>query len=143
MLTSSELIWKLHNRVSNPNSHFGKLQAFESAAHHGSVTQAGRELNLTQSTVSRQIRELEAQLGIALFERARQRVVLSDAGRKLLPDARKLLEQGEATMLRILKLDRLRIREPNGARDEFHLAAAAQNLRKLAKLIPMPMSKAA
>jgi hypothetical protein len=39
---------------------------------------------------------------------------------------------------RILKLDRLRLRGPNGARDEFHLAATAQNLRKLAKLIPMP-----
>jgi hypothetical protein len=30
----------------------------------------------------------------------------------------------------------LRLRGPNGARDEFHLAAAAQNLRKLAKLLP-------
>jgi hypothetical protein len=39
---------------------------------------------------------------------------------------------------RILKLDRLRLRGPNGARDEFHLAATAQNLRKLAKLIPVP-----
>lgn len=80
----------------------GRLQAFESAARHGSVTQAGRELNLTQSTVSRQIRELEAQLGITLFERVRQRVVLSEAGRKFLPDARKLLEQGEAVMLRAM-----------------------------------------
>jgi hypothetical protein len=35
---------------------------------------------------------------------------------------------------RILKLDRLRLRGPNGARDEFLLAATAQNLRKLAKL---------
>ena len=80
----------------------GRLQAFESAARHGSVTQAGRELNLTQSTVSRQIRELEAQLAITLFERVRQRVVLSEAGRKFLPDARKLLEQGEAAMLRAM-----------------------------------------
>ena len=39
---------------------------------------------------------------------------------------------------RILKLDRLRLRGPNGARDEFHLAATTQNLRKLAKLIPVP-----
>jgi len=80
----------------------GKLQAFESAARHGSVTQAGRELSLTQSTVSRQIRELEAQLGVPLFERVRQRVVLSEAGRKFLPDARRLLEQGEAAMLRAM-----------------------------------------
>ena len=39
---------------------------------------------------------------------------------------------------RILKLDRPRLRGPNGARDEFTLAATAQNLRKMAKLIPMP-----
>jgi hypothetical protein len=42
-----------------------------------------------------------------------------------------------AHLKRILKLDRLRLRGPTGARDEFLLAAAAQNLRKLAKLIPM------
>ena len=39
---------------------------------------------------------------------------------------------------RIVKLDRLRLRGPNRARYEFHLAAAAQNLRKLAKLNPAP-----
>jgi hypothetical protein len=37
-----------------------------------------------------------------------------------------------------LKLDRLRLRGPCGAHDEFPLAATAQNLRKLAKLITMP-----
>lgn len=41
-----------------------------------------------------------------------------------------------AHLKRILRLDRLRLRGPNGARDEFHLAAAAQNFRKLAKLLP-------
>ncbi len=40
-----------------------------------------------------------------------------------------------AHLKRILKLDRLRLRGPCGARDEFHLAAAAQNLRRMAKLI--------
>ena len=45
-----------------------------------------------------------------------------------------------AHLKRTLKLDRLRLREPNDARDEFHLAATAQNLRKLAKLIPMPQA---
>ena len=43
-----------------------------------------------------------------------------------------------AHLKRILKLDRLRLRGLNDARDEFTLAATAQNLRKLAKLIPMP-----
>ena len=50
---------------------------------------------------------------------------------------RKKVEMLFAHLKRILKLDRLRLRGPNGARDEFHLAATAQNLRKLAKLIPM------
>ena len=51
---------------------------------------------------------------------------------------RKKVEMRFAHLKRILKLDRLRLRGPTGARDEFHLAATAQNLRKLAKLIPMP-----
>src|SRR3984893_17840552 len=52
---------------------------------------------------------------------------------------RKKVEMLFAHLKRILKLDRLRLRGPNGARDEFLLAATAQNLRKLAKLIPMPI----
>ena len=42
-----------------------------------------------------------------------------------------------AHLKRILRLDRVRLRGPLGARDEFLLAATAQNLRKLAKLIPL------
>jgi Transposase DDE domain len=56
---------------------------------------------------------------------------------------RKKVEMLFAHLKRILKLDRLRLRGPNGARDEFLLAATAQNLRKLAKLIPMPNLKPA
>ena len=56
---------------------------------------------------------------------------------------RKKVEMLFAHLKRILKLDRLRLRGPNGARDEFHLAATAQNLRKLAKLIPEPAPIAA
>jgi transposase len=56
---------------------------------------------------------------------------------------RKKVEMLFAHLKRILKLDRLRLRGPNGARDEFILAATAQNLRKLAKLIPMPIPMAA
>ena len=51
---------------------------------------------------------------------------------------RKKVEMLFAHLKRILGLDRLRLRGPNGARDEFLLAATAQNLRKLAKLIPFP-----
>lgn len=48
---------------------------------------------------------------------------------------RKKIEMLFAHLKRILKLDRLRLRGPNGARDEFHLAATAQNLRKMAKIL--------
>ena len=51
---------------------------------------------------------------------------------------RKKVEMLFAHLKRIMKLDRLRLRGPNGAKDEFLLAATAQNLRKLAKLIPNP-----
>jgi transposase len=51
---------------------------------------------------------------------------------------RKKVEMLFAHLKRILKLDRLRLRGPMGARDEFLLAATAQNLRKLAKLISIP-----
>ena len=51
---------------------------------------------------------------------------------------RKKVEMLFAHLKRILRLDRLRLRGPNGAKDEFLLAATAQNLRKLAKLIPAP-----
>lgn len=76
------------------------LQSFETAARHGSFTRAAVELNLTQSAVSRQIKDLEAQLGVALFERVRQRVVLSNAGLRLLPDVERLIAQIEALTLR-------------------------------------------
>ena len=51
---------------------------------------------------------------------------------------RKRVEMLFAHLKRILKLGRLRLRGPCGARDEFLLAATAQNLRKLAKLRPKP-----
>jgi len=53
--------------------------------------------------------------------------------------ARKKVEMLFAHLKRIIGLDRLRLRGPNGARDEFHLAATVQNLRKLAKLRPSPV----
>jgi Transposase DDE domain len=51
---------------------------------------------------------------------------------------RKKIEMLFAHLKRILRFDRLRLRGPSDAQDEFLLAATAQNLRKLAKLIPLP-----
>lgn len=76
------------------------LQAFECAARHGNFTQAAAELSLTQSAVSRQIKTLEGQLGVLLFERVRKRVVLSPAGRRLLPEVSRLLRRSQEMVLR-------------------------------------------
>lgn len=57
------------------------LYSFEAAARSLSFTVAAAELFLTQSAVSRQIQQLEADLGVALFERRHRALVLTDAGR--------------------------------------------------------------
>jgi LysR family glycine cleavage system transcriptional activator len=56
------------------------LVGFESAARHLSFTRAGEELFLTQSAVSRQIKELEDQLGVTLFQRRHRALALTEAG---------------------------------------------------------------
>jgi LysR family glycine cleavage system transcriptional activator len=76
----------------------GNLLAFEATARHGSVSRAAEELNLTQSAVSRQIQQLEESLGVSLFSRARQRVVLTDVGRLYASQVRgTLTELSDAT----------------------------------------------
>lgn len=85
------------NRASIPDLTI--LQAFECAARHRNFTQAAAELNLTQSAVSRQIKALEDQFGVLLFERVRKRVILSSAGQRLLPGVRRLLQQSEELVL--------------------------------------------
>jgi DNA-binding transcriptional LysR family regulator len=56
------------------------LKSFESAARHLSFTRAGEELFLSQSAVSRQIGQLEAQLGVQLFHRRVRSLLLTEAG---------------------------------------------------------------
>ncbi|RQS50630.1 LysR family transcriptional regulator [Burkholderia sp. Bp8984] len=59
------------------------LRCFESAARHEHFSRAADELHLTHGAVSRAVRLLEDDLGVALFERRSRRVFLTDAGRKL------------------------------------------------------------
>ncbi len=67
------------------------LIAFEAAARLGGFRAAALELNQTQGAISRQVAQLEGQLGVVLFERVRQRVVLTPAGRFLAEQARDAL----------------------------------------------------
>lgn len=75
------------------------LQAFEAAARTGSVTAAARELNLTQSAVSRQIKALEEQLEVELFHRERQTIRLTPGGETYAREVRDALRKiGTASM---------------------------------------------
>src|SRR5262245_44842377 len=58
------------------------LVGFEAAARHLSFTKAGEELYLTQSAVSRQIKDLEEQLGVELFQRRHRALSLTEAGQQ-------------------------------------------------------------
>jgi LysR family glycine cleavage system transcriptional activator len=58
------------------------LLGFEAAARHLSFTKAGEELYLTQSAVSRQIKDLEEQLGVPLFQRRHRALSLTEAGQQ-------------------------------------------------------------
>jgi len=64
---------------------------FESAARHLSFTKAGEELFLTQSAVSRQIKDLEEQLGVVLFERRHRALSLTQAGQQFYASAAQVL----------------------------------------------------
>jgi len=64
------------------------LKAFEAAARHVSFTHAAAELCVTQGAVSHQVKALESELGIKLFNRERQRLIITEAGRDYLPAVR-------------------------------------------------------
>jgi LysR family glycine cleavage system transcriptional activator len=69
------------------------LKAFEAAARHESFTRAAEELCVTQGAVSHQVKALEAELAIKLFNRERQRLIITEAGRDYLTVVRDALDR--------------------------------------------------
>lgn len=69
------------------------LKAFEAAARHESFTRAAEELSVTQGAVSHQVKALEAALGLKLFNRERQRLIITEAGRNYLDVVRDALDR--------------------------------------------------
>jgi LysR family glycine cleavage system transcriptional activator len=56
------------------------LRAFEAAARHGSISKAAQELGVTHAAISRHVTKLEATLGAKLFERHKQKILLTRRG---------------------------------------------------------------
>jgi LysR family glycine cleavage system transcriptional activator len=69
------------------------LKAFEAAARSESFTRAAEELNVTQGAVSQQVKALEDTLGLKLFNRERQRLIITDSGRDYLAVVRDALDR--------------------------------------------------
>ena len=89
------------------------LRAFEAAGRHMSFTEAARELGITQSAVSQQVRLLEQHLGRILFHRLPRGLRLADAGEALLPLVRETfgrLAEGTAEIFGRTAGDRLAVR---------------------------------
>jgi LysR family glycine cleavage system transcriptional activator len=69
------------------------IKAFEAAARHESFTRAAEELCVTQGAVSHQVKALEAELAVKLFNRERQRLIITEAGRDYLAVIRDALDR--------------------------------------------------
>jgi LysR family transcriptional regulator, glycine cleavage system transcriptional activator len=69
------------------------LRSFEASARHLNFTLAASELNMTQATISQQIKGLESQLGCALFKRLPRGLELTDAARAYIPGVRESIEK--------------------------------------------------
>src|SRR5258705_13072977 len=80
---------------------FELLRAFVAVADCGGFRRAAERLNLTQSTISQQIKRLELETKRSLFRRTTRSVALTDDGEMLLGDARRLLQLGEAARHRL------------------------------------------
>lgn len=74
---------------------FHQLRYFIAAAEDLSISAAAKRLHVTQPALSRQIAALEAGLGVALFDRIRKRIHLTEAGRFFLPKARQIVCDAE------------------------------------------------
>ncbi|WP_274572689.1 LysR family transcriptional regulator [Neisseria leonii] len=73
-----------------------QLRAFITIAEHGSFSAAAQALHLTQSALSGLMKELETHLEVRLFDRTTRRIDLSDAGIRLLPYAKRVLNEASA-----------------------------------------------
>ena len=74
-----------------------QLQVFDAVARHLSFSRAARELHLTQPAVSMQVKQLEGQAGLSLFEQVGRRLYLTEAGRALLHQTQVIQRQIEET----------------------------------------------
>jgi DNA-binding transcriptional LysR family regulator len=90
---------------------FRHLEYFVAAAEELNFTHAADRLNVSQPPFSKQIHDLEGELGMEFFERQRKGVALTPAGKSFLIDARRILEDCEASIKKAQRISRGEIGE--------------------------------
>jgi DNA-binding transcriptional LysR family regulator len=90
---------------------FRHLEYFVAAAEELNFTHAADRLHVSQPPFSKQIHDLEGELGIELFERRRKGVELTPAGKSFLIDARRILEDAVASIRKAQRISRGEIGE--------------------------------
>ncbi|MBR5696865.1 MAG: LysR family transcriptional regulator [Paludibacteraceae bacterium] len=85
-----------------------QIKYYVKAAELLNFTEAAKQLHITQSTLSQQIKQLEAEINVALFDRIGKRVFLTEAGYEFLPFAKQTINDTEMGMQRLLDLQGIR-----------------------------------
>ena len=86
-----------------------QLEYFREIANTGSINEAARKLNMSQPPLSYQIRQLENELNVQLFERTHKGVILTAAGKLLYDRAASLLDYARSTELEVSQTGKKRV----------------------------------
>ena len=106
--------------ILEPAVELRHLRYFVAVAEMENVSRAALKLHVSQPALSRQIRDLEAEIGFSLLERTAKSVRLTDAGRAFLDNARALLQNADEA---VTKARAVASAEPT----ELHVGYSAEN----------------
>lgn len=116
-----------------------QLEYFRVIAETESIHEAARRLNMSQPPLSYQLKQLEAELNVTLFERTRQGVRLTEAGKLLYDRSANLLEYVKSTELEVAKVGKKRVLRLGSHRPPLQRSCRASRFFPAA--IPMSTSR--
>ena len=126
-------------RHTSPGVELRHLRYFVAVAETENVSRAALKLHVSQPALSRQIRDLEDEIGFCLLERTAKSVSLTDAGRAFLNDARALLQQADEA---VKKARAIAGAEPTELKVGYSPAATARILPPILRAYQRVMPKA-
>ena len=86
-----------------------QLEYFRKIAQTGSINEAARQLNMSQPPLSYQLKLLEEELDVVLFERSRQGVTMTEAGKLLYQRSEELLQFADSTKLEVSQIGKRQV----------------------------------